>query len=126
MRAQDPLRIPDAMIDVHLHLPAGAHKKDGLSAGATMVRSPLFLSGFGSKMTVVGWYRSVRSCPSWRGSVPPTTAMTGEVRQKLVTCFSLLSLLHECSHSVDHSARTGIARRRNQRKGVGRALCRRQ
>jgi len=27
-RAQDPLRIPDATIDLHLHLPAGA-KKDG-------------------------------------------------------------------------------------------------
>ena len=44
-RAQDPLRIPDAMIDVHLHLPAGAQKKDGPSAGVAMVRiqTPLFL-----------------------------------------------------------------------------------
>ena len=43
-RAQDPLRIPDAMIDVHLHLPAGAQKKDGPSAGVAMVRTdpPLF------------------------------------------------------------------------------------
>jgi len=36
-RALDPLRIPDAAIDVHLHLPAGAQKKDGPSAGVAMV-----------------------------------------------------------------------------------------
>jgi ATP-dependent Lon protease len=36
-RAQDPLRIPSAMMDVHLHLPAGAQKKDGPSAGVAMV-----------------------------------------------------------------------------------------
>ena len=41
-RAQDPLRIPDAMIDVHLHLPVGAQKKDGLSAGVAMVRTRTF------------------------------------------------------------------------------------
>ncbi|KAL1745337.1 Lon protease C-terminal proteolytic domain-containing protein [Schizophyllum fasciatum] len=34
-RAQDPLRHP-APIDVHLHLPAGAQKKDGPSAGTAM------------------------------------------------------------------------------------------
>ncbi|KAN0142121.1 Peptidase S16 [Lactarius tabidus] len=40
-RALDPLRIPDAMMDVHLHLrlPAGAQKKDGPSAGVAMVRT---------------------------------------------------------------------------------------
>ncbi|KAI0297950.1 hypothetical protein BC826DRAFT_999741 [Russula brevipes] len=41
-RAQDPLRIPDATIDVHLHLPAGAQKKDGPSAGVAMVRDSFF------------------------------------------------------------------------------------
>ena len=35
--AQDPLRIPDAMIDVHLRLPAVAQKKDGPSVGVAMV-----------------------------------------------------------------------------------------
>jgi hypothetical protein len=41
-RAQDPLRIPDAMIDIHLHLPAGGQKKDGPSAGVAMVCNPVF------------------------------------------------------------------------------------
>ncbi|KAH9177271.1 Lon protease C-terminal proteolytic domain-containing protein [Lactarius sanguifluus] len=58
-RAQDPLRIPEAMIDVHLHLPAGAQKKDGPSAGVAMVCAMVSL--------LTG------KC------VPPTTAMTGEI-----------------------------------------------
>ncbi|KAH9177262.1 hypothetical protein EDB89DRAFT_1902501 [Lactarius sanguifluus] len=36
-RAHNPLRIPDVTIDVHLHLPAGAQKEDGPSAGVAMV-----------------------------------------------------------------------------------------
>ncbi|KAN0142128.1 hypothetical protein V8E53_000590, partial [Lactarius tabidus] len=35
-RALGPLRIPDAKINVHLHLPAGAQKKNGPSTGVAM------------------------------------------------------------------------------------------
>ncbi|KAI9435502.1 ATP-dependent protease La [Lactarius indigo] len=56
-RAQDPLRIPDAMIDVHLHLPAGA-QKDGPVGVAMVCAMVSLLTG---------------KC------VPPTTAMTGEI-----------------------------------------------
>ena len=49
-RALDPLRILDAMIDMHLHLPAGAQKKDRPSAGVAMVRTQIsFPSDLGSQ-----------------------------------------------------------------------------
>ena len=41
-RAQDPLKVPHE-IDVHLHLPSGAVKKDGPSAGIAMVRRIWFM-----------------------------------------------------------------------------------
>ncbi|KAF8494964.1 ATP-dependent protease La [Russula emetica] len=58
-RTQDPLRIPDAMIVVHVHLPAGAQKKDGPSVGVAIVCAIVSL--------LTG------KC------VPPTIAMSGEI-----------------------------------------------
>ncbi|KAM5532690.1 hypothetical protein V8D89_013659 [Ganoderma adspersum] len=58
LRAQDPLKHPDP-IDIHLHLPSGAVKKDGPSAGIAMT------CAFVSLLT--------GAC------VPTNIAMTGEV-----------------------------------------------
>ncbi|KAJ7623497.1 ATP-dependent protease La [Roridomyces roridus] len=57
-RAQDPLKVPE-LIDIHLHLPAGAQKKDGPSAGIAMV------CAFVSLLT--------------GARVPTHVAMTGEI-----------------------------------------------
>lgn len=43
-RSLDPLKHPNA-IDIHLHLPSGAVKKDGPSAGIAMVRVLFYLQG---------------------------------------------------------------------------------
>jgi ATP-dependent Lon protease len=34
------------MIDVHVHLPAGAQKRDGPRSGVGMIRRPLFRVGW--------------------------------------------------------------------------------
>ncbi|CAA7262193.1 unnamed protein product [Cyclocybe aegerita] len=57
-RSDDALKVPEP-IDIHLHLPAGAQKKDGPSAGVTMV------CAFVSLLT--------GAC------VPTNVAMTGEI-----------------------------------------------
>ncbi|KAJ7743076.1 ATP-dependent protease La [Mycena metata] len=57
-RAHDPLKVPE-LIDIHLHLPAGAQKKDGPSAGIAMV------CAFVSLLT--------------GARVPTNIAMTGEI-----------------------------------------------
>ncbi|KAF8154157.1 Lon protease C-terminal proteolytic domain-containing protein [Crassisporium funariophilum] len=57
-RSQDPLKVPE-LIDVHLHLPSGAQKKDGPSAGVAMT------CAFVSLLT--------GAC------VPTNIAMTGEI-----------------------------------------------
>ncbi|KAI5118621.1 hypothetical protein M0805_006989 [Coniferiporia weirii] len=56
--ALDPLKVPNP-IDIHLHLPAGAQKKDGPSAGVAMT------CAFVSLLT--------------GAIVPPNVAMTGEI-----------------------------------------------
>ena len=38
----DQLRVSEAMINVHLHLPAGAQKEDGPRVGVAMVCGPLW------------------------------------------------------------------------------------
>ncbi|KAH9922330.1 ATP-dependent protease La [Epithele typhae] len=58
LRSQDPLKVPDP-IDIHLHLPSGAVKKDGPSAGIAMT------CAFVSLLT--------------GATVPASVAMTGEV-----------------------------------------------
>ncbi|KAF8627530.1 hypothetical protein AX15_004388 [Amanita polypyramis BW_CC] len=57
-RVQDPLKVPEPF-DIHLHLPAGAQKKDGPSAGVAMVCALVSL------LTGV--------------CVSPNVAMTGEI-----------------------------------------------
>ncbi|KAF8583407.1 ATP-dependent protease La [Ramaria rubella] len=56
--SQDPLKVPDP-IDIHIHLPSGSVKKDGPSAGVTIVCALVSL--------LTG------------ATVPTNTAMTGEV-----------------------------------------------
>ena len=62
LRSQDPLKVPDP-IDIHLHLPSGAVKKDGPSAGIAMVSS--FLASCASVRIshASSVLRRVRSCP---------------------------------------------------------------
>ena len=78
-RSDDPLKITRS-VDVHLHLPAGAQKKDGPSAGIAMVSSK-----YGSRSWALIKYcvAPVKVCAliSLLTSlfVPSTTALTGEI-----------------------------------------------
>ena len=74
------------MIDVHVHVPAGAQKNDGLSAGVAIVRHPLFLSGLGVNMTVVGLITGLCGhIPLDRGVCPSHDCHDRRMRQKLLS-----------------------------------------
>jgi len=70
-RSVDALKVPE-LINIHLHLPAGATKKDGPSAGVAMASSPFFpffpMLSFGCLSIVqdsdLDSSRLAHSCPS--------------------------------------------------------------
>ncbi|KAJ7626429.1 ATP-dependent protease La [Mycena polygramma] len=73
-RAHDPLRVPE-LIDVHLHLPAGAQKKDGPSAGIAMVCHDSCVSqGSNNRIQVCAFVSLLTGA-----RVPTHIAMTGEI-----------------------------------------------
>jgi ATP-dependent Lon protease len=86
----DPLAHPRA-IDVHMHLPAGAQRKDGPSAGVAMV------------CALVGLLTGL--------CVPTDVAMTGEV------CVLRAVRVLQAYGAADHPARARRPRRRHQREG---------
>lgn len=88
--------MPDP-IDIHLHLPAGAQKKDGPSAGIAMI------CAFVSLLT--------GAC------VPSHIAMTGEV------CVIVFDLMFDTECHLDHAAWTRHTCRRDQREGDRSFVC---
>jgi len=76
------------MIDVHLHLPAGAQKMDGTSACVAKVRARIFPPSIWVSKRVNGKVSAIVSLLTGK-CVPPTTAMTGEVRMSETTmCYN--------------------------------------
>ena len=123
-RSEDPLKVPEP-IDIHLHLPAGATKKDGPSAGVAMVcllprlSSALFWvvqdSDPGSIQTCAFVSLLTGAC------VPTNIAMTGEVR-----AFAEFINSGTTAHLfllLDHAERPGNPRRWYQGEGARRAPC---
>ena len=121
-RAQDPLRIPDAMIDVHSHRPAGAQKEDGPSAGVARVRTRTFCPlRFQFLNRENGQVCAIVSLLTGK-CVPPTTVMTGEVRvsgNPHITCSNVM-------FGPDHAPRTCLTCRWRQRESTGCASCGRE
>jgi len=78
-RSQDPLKVPSP-IDVHLHLPAGAQKKDGPSAGVAMVCALVSLLTGACVPTHIAMTGEI----TLRGRVTPVGGIKEKVR--IVTC----------------------------------------
>ena len=76
--AQDPLKVPDP-IDIHLHLPAGAQKKDGPSAGVAMVSSPVSSHDRTSHRLSMFLQTCAFVSLLTAALVPANVAMTGEI-----------------------------------------------
>ena len=76
-RSQDPLLVPNG-IDLHLHLPSGAVKKDGPSAGIAMVSGSTHIR---STWSLIVKPQTCAFVSLLTGACVPTNiAMTGEVR----------------------------------------------
>ena len=76
-RSEDPLKVPEP-IDIHLHLPAGAQRKDGPSAGVAMVSFH-----FSPTIIFTDLARTLQTCALVSlltgALIPTTTALTGEI-----------------------------------------------
>lgn len=94
--SQDPLKYPQP-IDIHLHLPSGAVKKDGPSAGVA------YVCAFVSLLTGL--------------TVPTTVAMTGEttLRGKVTAVGGIKEKVSLCSHLVSCKLTCAGARRSSRR-----------
>lgn len=108
-RGIDPLKVSDP-IDIHLHLPAGAQKKDGPSAGIAMVRDPPLYP----RPHVTHGIQTCAFVSLLSGAtVPKDVAMTGEVSRG-APAVAIPSNL-----PTDHASRASHTRWRNPDESPG-------